>query len=474
MHSTSDVRAAAERVFRAEHGRVVASLILTFHDFDLAEEAIQDAFAVALERWPRDGIPPNPGAWIATTARRKALDTMRRERVRAEKYAALRDLGAQTPEEPEVQPDAAAAPGDERLRLIFTCCHPALALEAQVALTLRTLGGLSTAEIARAFLIPEPTLGQRLSRAKRKIREAGIPYQVPPDHLLPERLGAVLAVVYLIFNEGYAASAGAALIRRELCAEAIRLGRALAELMPDEPEVGGLLALMLLHDAWRAARTSADGNPVLLEDQDRSRWDQAEIVEGRALVERSLRLARPGPYQLQAAIAALHAEAPTAEETDWPQIAALYGLLAQANPSPIVELNRAAAVAMAEGPERGLALIDRPEVAGPLDGYRWLHAARADLLRRLARFSDAALAYRRALELAENGAERAYLARRLTEVRPSLPAPSHPTMGPLIPTAPLPHEPLTPQPSLPHAGEEESHPCTGHQPRGRLVTWSAH
>jgi RNA polymerase sigma-70 factor (ECF subfamily) len=419
MQSTPEVRATIEQVFRAEHGRVTASLFGMFRDFELAEEAIQDAFAVALERWPRAGIPPNPAAWIATSAKRKAIDTLRRERQRALKYTALCEQTGSSEQEPieDVYVESDSSLGDDRLRLVFTCCHPSLSLDAQVALTLRTLGGLTTAEIARALLVPEPTLGQRLVRAKRKIRDAGIPYQVPPDYLLPERLGAVLAVVYLIFNEGYAASAGAALIRRELCAEAIRLGRALAELMPDEPEVGGLLALMLLHDARQAGRVSADGEPVLLADQDRLRWDRAEIADGLVLVERSLRLARPGPYQLQAAIAALHAEAPSADSTDWCQIAALYGLLATADPSPVVELNRAAAIAMAEGPELGLALMDRPQVAEPLDSYLWLHAARADLLRRLARFDEAAAAYTRAAELADNAAERAFLERRLAEVR---------------------------------------------------------
>ena len=305
---------------------------------------------------------------------------------------------------------------DDHLRLIFTCCHPALPLEARVALTLRTLGGLTTSEIARAFLLPEPTLAQRLVRAKRKIRDAGIPYRVPPDHSLAERLAGVLAVLYLIFNEGYAATAGDSPFRHDLCQEAIRLGRSLAALMPDEPEALGLLGLMLLHDARRAARTAPGGEPVLLADQDRARWDAAAIAEGATLVERARRIGRPGPYQVQAAIAALHTGAPTAAATDWPQIAALYGVLATLTPSPVVELNRAVAVAMAEGPARGLALIDQPGIATALDGYRWYHATRADFLRRLNQPGAAAAAYRRALALTDNAADRAFLARRLAEV----------------------------------------------------------
>jgi RNA polymerase sigma-70 factor (ECF subfamily) len=422
VRQPADARARIDYVFRAEHGKVIAALIGALGDFELAEEALQDALTVALERWPRDGIPPNPAAWLVTTGKRKAIDTWRRERQRQAKYAALEPPGLTSDENMDSTDDYDGAVADERLRLIFTCCHPALSLEARVALTLRTLGGLSTSEIARALLVPEATLGQRLFRARRKIRDAGIPYEVPPDHLLVQRLDGVLAVVYLIFNEGYSATGGEALIRRDLCNEALRLGRALREVMPDEPEVCGLHALMLLQDSRRLARISSiGGGSASLEEQDRSLWDQAEIAEGSALIERTLRIGRVGSYQLQAAIAAVHAEAPEPGATDWAQIAGLYGLLARCSPSPVVELNRAAAVAMAEGPERGLQLMERPEVSGPLESYRWYHAARADLLRRLGRRAEASEAYARALELADNRDERTYLQRRLAEVQAGSP-----------------------------------------------------
>ena len=419
MPAPTDARTVVDRLFREESGRAVATLIRLTGDFDLAEEAVQEAFVVALERWPRDGLPANPGAWITITARNRAIDRLRRAKVLAAKQPAIRRQAEFDAELAAVEPDAEdemSPIADDRLRLVFTCCHPALPIEAQVALTLRTLGGLTTPEIARAFLVPEPTLAQRLVRAKKKIRDAGIPYRVPPDHLLPERLEAVFRVLYLVFNEGYVASSGDALIRRELCAEAIRLGRVLVELMPDEPEALGILALMLLHDARREARVGARGELVLLEDQDRARWDRARIDEGSALVERALRMRRPGPYQVQAAIAAVHDEAGSAAQTDWVQIALLYDRLSEFDPSPVVELNRAVAVAMVDGPARGLELLDGIEADGELADYHLLHAARADLLRRLDRRSEASVAYRRALDLAGNEAERSFLARRLTEV----------------------------------------------------------
>jgi RNA polymerase sigma-70 factor (ECF subfamily) len=409
-----------DRVFREEQGRAVATLIRVTGDFDLAEEAVQDAFISALETWPERGVPANPGAWITTTARNRAIDRLRRRKRLVEKTD---ELGRAAAIESELETmdtgssEDAMPIADDRLRLIFTCCHPALAMDARVALTLRTLGGLTTPEIARAFLVPEPTLAQRLVRAKRKIRDAGIPYRVPPAELLPERLEGVLRVLYLVFNEGYDASSGDALIRRELCAEAIRLTRVVVSLLPDEPEARGLLALMLLHDARREARVAPSGELVLLDDQDRSRWDAERIAEGQALVQDALAAGRPGPYQVQAAIAALHDEAASPADTDWPQIAALYATLHRMAPSPVVELNLAVAVAFADGPAVGLAMMDGIAASGDLDDYPYLHAARADLLRRLERWSEAEAAYRRALALTTNAPERDFLERRVAEVQ---------------------------------------------------------
>jgi len=415
------IQQVVSETFSREADRILATLIGTVRDFELAEDALQDALLVALERWSVEGIPRNPGAWLTTTARHKAIDRLRRENTLTRKQEMIQVLLEQEEQRGEEDMEDASIP-DERLKLMFTCCHPALALDAQVALTLHTLGGLSTAEIASAFLVPVPTMAQRLVRAKRKIRDAGIPYRVPEAHVLGERVDAVLCVLYLIFNEGYSAMVGSDLIRRELCDESIRLARLLTLLLNQEslyrevPEAMGLLALMLLHDSRREARVGPGGELVLLEDQDRSSWDSGKIQEGLDILEHALHMRQPGPYQVQAAISALHAQAKHAEDTDWPQIAALYNALMRMGPSPIVELNRAVAIAMADGPLQGLALLDRTNLSKELSDYYLFHAARADLLRRAGRLRNARNAYMQALKLCLNERERAFLNHRLTQV----------------------------------------------------------
>jgi RNA polymerase sigma-70 factor (ECF subfamily) len=415
-------REAVAEAFREDHGRALATLIRVLGDFDLAEEAVADAYLVALERWPVDGIPDNPGAWITTTARNRAIDRVRRARRFADKAPALvRDQADDADRAANAlliaAEDEMSPIPDDQLRLIFTCCHPALAPESAIALTLRTLGGLTTPEIAHAFLVPEPTLAQRLVRAKKKIRDSGIRYEVPTGDRLADRLDAVLRVLYLVFNEGYDASAGEALIRRELCAEAIRLARILADLLPDEPETLGLLALMLLTDARRPAREGANGELVRLEDQDRSLWDAARIAEGQALAEHALRMRRVGPYQLQAAIAAIHDEAASFDATDWVQILGLYEVLMRVAPSPVVQLNRAVALAQVTGPETGLAAVDALAQDPAMTDYLFFHATRGDFLRRLERWEEAIDAYGQALELTTNAPERAFLEQRQAEIR---------------------------------------------------------